>query len=331
MIKKVKQTDKQEEGKKSQGTQPAHAELNSFIFATTKIKKIRSKVSPATNGSRPEQEYRADPTIIYLKEIGYSALLSMEEEKLLAYEIKKGSFKAKKRMIEANLRLVVKIARHYCHRGVAFLDLIEEGNIGLMTAVNKYDPGRGFRFSTYATWWIRQSIERAIMNQSRTVRLPVHVIKELNTYLRYAKRLAQKFDHEPSVDEVAKEIDKPLADVHRLMSLLPAASSLNLPTTSNLNQEVIDTITDDASVSPEEEIVNVDSLEQIEAVMSKLSLRHRDILTRRFGLFGTEIQTLDRVGSELSLTRERVRQLQLEAIRRLRVIMKSQGLEEDDF
>src|SRR5690554_2297113 len=160
-----------------------------------------------------------DPTQLYLNEIGFSPLLTPEEEVYFARLARKGEESGRKRMIESNLRLVVKIARRYVNRGLTLLDLIEEGNLGLIRAVEKFDPERGFRFSTYATWWIRQTIERAIMNQTRTIRLPIHVVKELNIYLRAARELTQKLDHEPTAEEIARMVDKPVADVKRMLGL----------------------------------------------------------------------------------------------------------------
>ncbi|VAW74590.1 RNA polymerase sigma factor RpoS, partial [hydrothermal vent metagenome] len=167
----------------------------------------------------PETDAHFDATRMYLNEIGFSPLLTAEEEVYYSRLAQKGDESGRRRMIESNLRLVVKIARRYINRGLAFLDLIEEGNLGLIRAVEKFDPERGFRFSTYATWWIRQTIERGIMNQTRTIRLPIHVVKELNSYLHAARRLAQTLDHEPNAEEIAELLDKPMKDVKRLLKL----------------------------------------------------------------------------------------------------------------
>jgi RNA polymerase nonessential primary-like sigma factor len=170
-----------------------------------------------------------DATQLYLNEIGFSPLLSAEEEVFYARRARQGIASARKRMIESNLRLVVKIARRYLNRGMSLLDLIEEGNLGLIHAVEKFDPERGFRFSTYATWWIRQTIERGLMNQTRTVRLPIHVVKELNLYLRAARELSQKLDHEPSCEEIARLLDRPVEDVERMLGLNERVSSIDAP------------------------------------------------------------------------------------------------------
>jgi RNA polymerase nonessential primary-like sigma factor len=185
-----------------------------------------------------------DATQIYLNEIGFSPLLSAEEEVFFARKALKGDEAARKRMIESNLRLVVKISRRYVNRGLALLDLIEEGNLGLIRAVEKFDPERGFRFSTYATWWIRQTIERAIMNQTRTIRLPIHVVKELNIYLRAARELSQKLDHEPTPEEIANLLEKPVADVEHMLSLNERVTSIDAPIGNSSDRAIVDTIAD---------------------------------------------------------------------------------------
>jgi RNA polymerase nonessential primary-like sigma factor len=185
-----------------------------------------------------------DATQIYLNEIGFSPLLSAEEEVFFARKALKGDMAARQRMIESNLRLVVKISRRYVNRGLALLDLIEEGNLGLIRAVEKFDPERGFRFSTYATWWIRQTIERAIMNQTRTIRLPIHVVKELNVYLRAARELSQKLDHEPSAEEIANLLDKPVEDVEKMLGLNERVNSLDVQIGTQGDKTLADTVPD---------------------------------------------------------------------------------------
>jgi len=185
-----------------------------------------------------------DATQLYLNEIGFSPLLSPEEEVYYARLAQKGVEAGRKRMIESNLRLVVKIARRYINRGLTLLDLIEEGNLGLIRAVEKFDPERGFRFSTYATWWIRQTIERAIMNQTRTIRLPIHVVKELNVYLRAARELTQKLDHEPTPEEIAELLDKPVSDVKKMLGLNERVTSVDTPIGPHSDKSLLDTISD---------------------------------------------------------------------------------------
>ena len=192
-----------------------------------------------------------DATQLYLNEIGFSPLLTAEEEVYYSRRALKGDEASRKRMIESNLRLVVKIARRYINRGLSLLDLIEEGNLGLIRAVEKFDPERGFRFSTYATWWIRQTIERAIMNQTRTIRLPIHVVKELNVYLRASRELAQKLDHEPSAEEIANLVDKPVEDVERMLGLNERISSVDTPVGGGTDKSLLDTIADQDSSDPE--------------------------------------------------------------------------------
>lgn len=187
-----------------------------------------------------ESQKTLDATQLYLNEIGFSPLLSPEEEVHFARLARKGDEKGRKRMIESNLRLVVKIARRYVNRGLTLLDLIEEGNLGLIRAVEKFDPERGFRFSTYATWWIRQTIERAIMNQTRTIRLPIHVVKELNVYLRAARELTQKLDHEPSAEEIAQLLEKPVGDVKRMLGLNERVTSVDSPLGYNSEKSVLE-------------------------------------------------------------------------------------------
>lgn len=267
-----------------------------------------------------------DATQLYLGEIGFSPLLTAEEEVYFARRALKGDEASRKRMIVSNLRLVVKIARRYNNRGLALLDLIEEGNLGLIRAVEKFDPERGFRFSTYATWWIRQTIERAIMNQTRTIRLPIHVVKELNVYLRAARELAQKLDHEPTAEEIADALDKPVKDVAKMLRLNERITSVDTPIGSENDKALLDVIADERGGGPEEEVQDNDIRCNIVEWLSELNPKQKEVLARRFGLLGYEPSTLEDVGAEIGLTRERVRQIQVEALRRLREILSQQGL-----
>ncbi|MAG75281.1 MAG: RNA polymerase sigma factor RpoS [Colwelliaceae bacterium] len=276
--------------------------------------------------SQEEVTASLDATQLYLSEIGFSPLLSAEEEVYFSRLALKGDEKARKRMIESNLRLVVKIARRYNNRGLPLLDLIEEGNLGLIRAVEKFDPERGFRFSTYATWWIRQTIERAIMNQTRTIRLPIHVVKELNIYLRAARELVQKLDHEPTAEEIAKELDKPVADVSKMLRLNERITSVDTPFAGDSEKALLDVIPDEKGVGPEGQLQVNDLNNNIVDWLNELNSKQREVLARRFGLLGYEAATLEDVGTEIGLTRERVRQIQVEALKRLRDILSQQNL-----
>lgn len=272
---------------------------------------------------------RMDATQIYLSEIGFSPLLTAEEEVFYARKALKGDAASRQRMIESNLRLVVKIARRYSNRGLALLDLIEEGNLGLIRAVEKFDPERGFRFSTYATWWIRQTIERALMNQTRTIRLPIHVVKELNVYLRAARELAHKLDHEPTAEDIAESLDRPIQDVTRMLRLNERISSVDTPIGGDNDKALLDIIADENEGGPEGVLQDDDIREHISDWLLALNPKQREVLARRFGLMGYEPSTLEDVGHEIGLTRERVRQIQVEALRKLRDILRQQGLSID--
>ena len=270
-----------------------------------------------------------DATRVYLGEIGFSPLLTAEEEVYYARLALKGVEAARKRMIESNLRLVVKIARRYLHRGLPLLDLIEEGNLGLIRAVEKFDPERGFRFSTYATWWIRQTIERAIMNQTRTIRLPIHVVKEINVYLRAARHLTQSLDHEPSPEEIAEMLDRPIEDVKHMLGLNERVTSVDVPVGRDADKSLLDSIPDDNNLDPVELLQDDDMKAKIELWLDELTDKQREVVERRFGLNGHDVTTLEEVGQQIGVTRERVRQIQIEALKRLRKIMESQGFSSD--
>jgi len=266
-----------------------------------------------------------DATRLYLGEIGFSPLLTAEQEVSIARRIQKGDQDARKHMIESNLRLVVKIARRYLNRGLALLDLIEEGNLGLIRAVEKFDPERGFRFSTYATWWIRQTIERGIMNQTRTIRLPIHVVKEINIYLRAARHLTQTLDHEPSPEEIAHMLDKPIDDVKRMLGLNERVTSVDVPLGRDSDKTIVDTIPDDHNLDPSVLLQDEDMQHCLETWLGQLNEKQREVVECRFGLHGRDVSTLEEVGSSLGVTRERVRQIQLEALKRLRDVMEREG------
>lgn len=282
-----------------------------------------------TFGSKEFTQDELDATRMYLGEIGFSPLLTAEEEVYFARLALQKDEAARHRMIESNLRLVVKIARRYMNRGLSLLDLIEEGNLGLIHAVEKFDPERGFRFSTYATWWIRQTIERAIMNQTRTIRLPIHIIKEINLYLRAARNLAQTLDHEPSAEEIAMEMDKPISEVKRMLGLNERVASVDTPIGKDEDRSLLDAIPDENNPEPSQMLQDEDLNEKLELWLSQLNDKQRVVVERRFGLNGRERATLEQVGNEIGVTRERVRQIQIDALRRLRKILEGEGFSEE--
>lgn len=271
-----------------------------------------------------------DATSIYLKEIGFVPLLTASEEVLYSRKFQQGCERSRQMMIESNLRLVVKISRRYLNRGLELLDLIEEGNIGLMRAVEKFDPELGYRFSTYATWWIRQTIERAIMNQTRTIRLPVHVVKELNIYLRASRKLAQRLDHDPTPEEIAAEVNKPIKDVLKILSLSERVSSIDAQI-ADQDKALIDTVADISTLSPESQAETNNLSSVLEGWLQQLPEKQREVLVRRFGLMHHNEQTLEHIGSEIGLTRERVRQIQVDGLRRLRDLLHQHDLSSDDL
>lgn len=284
---------------------------------------------PKTSARREPNDAQMDATRLYLNEIGISKLLTAEEEVYFSRLAQKGDHSARQRMIESNLRLVVKIARRYMNRGLALLDLIEEGNLGLIRAVEKFDPERGFRFSTYATWWIRQTIERAIMNQTRTIRLPIHVVKEINVYLRAARKLAQTLDHEPSSEEIADLLDRPIGEVKRMLGLNERVTSVDTPYGKDADKPLLDTIPDERASDPTVDIQNDGLNANLDRWLEKLNDKQREVVERRFGLHGYENSTLEQVANELGVTRERVRQIQMDALRRLRDILERDGFSVD--
>ncbi|MFN3883669.1 MAG: RNA polymerase sigma factor RpoS [Rhodocyclaceae bacterium] len=278
-----------------------------------------------------EDGFLDDVTQLYLNEIGATPLLEPEEELALARAVRGGDFAARQKMIEANLRLVVSIAKHYQHRGIPLDDLIEEGNLGLIHALEKFDPERGFRFSTYATWWIRQNIERAIMNQSRTVRLPVHVVKELNAVLVALRKVgadpeAVEAEPTPVLEKVASLLHKPVEEIRRLLLLNERIASLDAPLDIDPELSIADAIADENAIDPESTVEENEIARHIDAWVEELPDRHRYVVERRYGLNGRDVATLEALAGELGVTRERVRQLQMEALSRLRQRMARDGV-----
>jgi len=294
----------------------------------------RSPMRPAVNGRSGGETANGstkptahDPTSIYLSDIGVSKLLTADEEKKYGRRVQAGDEAARHKMIECNLRLVVNISRHYLNRGLPLLDLIEEGNLGLIHAVKKFDPERGFRFSTYATWWIRQTIERAIMNQSRTVRLPIHIIKDINTVLRTARRLRQNQEKPPSNACIAQCLGKEVQEVERLLELHERVILGSSPIGPDDERSFLDGLPDDSEHEPPECAHNKLVHDILDHWVCKLDDVQRAVVERRFGLHGCSRLTLDEIGRELGVTRERVRQIQIEALRNLRNMLESHGVD----
>jgi len=268
----------------------------------------------------------SDVTQLYFNDIGQNELLSVGEEVRYARRVREGDFSARQTMIEHNLRLVVNIAKHYNGRGMQLLDLIEEGNLGLIHALEKFDPERGFRFSTYSTWWIRQSIERAVMCQSRTIRLPVHVIRELNMVLRAMRHLETHSERDPTADDVSHLIDFPVDRVRRLLSLNERMTSLDAPLDIDPMLSVGESIADENALPGDIRLENIEIEHHVHEWLNQLNERQRSVIERRYGLNGLEIHTLEQLAQTLDLTRERIRQIQIEALASLRQILRRSGL-----
>ena len=293
------------------------------------LEPVEAPWAPPATISREFTQDELDATRMYLSEIGFSPLLTAQEEVYFARLVIRGDASARNRMVESNLRLVVKIARRYMNRGLSLLDLIEEGNLGLIHAVEKFDPERGFRFSTYATWWIRQTIERALMNQTRTIRLPIHIIKEINGYLRVARQLAQTLDHEPTAEDIAQAMGKSVTEVKRMLQLNERVASVDTPIGKDEDRSLLDAIPDDNNIDPSQLLQDADLNEKLDQWLDQLNDKQRIVVKRRFGLGGLEKATLEQVGNEIGVTRERVRQIQIDALRRLRKILETEGFSLD--
>ena len=290
-----------------------------------------ASVEDEAAAATPEVELLNDVTQHYLNEIGAKPLFTPQEEYDWSCRARSGEFAARQKMIEHNLRLVVNIAKHYLNRGIPLLDLIEEGNLGLIHAIEKFDPERGFRFSTYATWWIRQSIERAIMNQSRTIRLPVHVVKEINLVLRAFRHLELANGREIRLEQIAHLIDRSVADVRRVLALNEHIASLDAPLEIDPSHTVADAIADDNALDPESLLQSSEVDHLVSHWVEQLPEKQRRVLKRRYGLGGGETSTLEEVAVDLNLTRERVRQIQNEALDQLRRVIKRGGVTRDNL
>ena len=284
---------------------------------------IPEKMEAISNKSTSNGEF--DATRAYLNDLSRSKLLTADQEKTYGARALQGDKIARKVMIESNLRLVVKISYRYLNKGLPLLDLIEEGNLGLIRAVEKFDPERGFRFSTYATWWIRQTIERAIMDQTRTIRLPIHIVKEMNTYLKAQRHLVQSLEHDPSAQDIADYMNKPLDKVEKMLKLNERVTSVDIPGAKNIDTPLIESISDTDSLTHDEQIQEDNMKENIAKCMLELPEKQREVICRRYGICGYEESTLEQVAQELEVTRERVRQIQIEGLKKLKDILQTNG------
>ena len=311
-------------------TDPSEPNQNESLDAEDGERADENETQEAESDSDPYwSDVPADVTQIYLNEIGHNALLTAEEEQRLSRLMKAGDFPSRQRMIECNLRLVVNIAKHYVNRGMALLDLIEEGNLGLIHALEKFEPERGFRFSTYATWWIRQNIERAIMNQSRTIRLPVHIIKELNIYLRAQRHLESHGMPDPTIEDIAHLVERDVEDVRYILSLNERTASLDAPLDIDPSLSIGEAIPDDQGVLPDAHLQQAEVEKYVHEWLNQLTEKQRSVIERRFGLNGHDISTLESVAEAHNITRERVRQIQMEALQSLRKILRRNGVSKE--
>ena len=295
--------------------------LDDLTFATTE------GVEPSVEGDVSNEAVAIDdPVKVYLKEIGRVPLLTSEEEIDLAMRIMDGDEAAKRRLSEANLRLVVSIAKRYVGRGMQFLDLIQEGNLGLIKAVEKFDYTKGFKFSTYATWWIRQAITRAIADQARTIRIPVHMVETINKLIRVSRQLLQQYGRDPSPEELAKEMDMPEEKVREILKIAQEPVSLETPIGEEEDSHLGDFIPDEDAPAPAEAAAFTLLKEQLLDVLDTLTDREKKVLKLRFGLDDGRARTLEEVGKEFQVTRERIRQIEAKALRKLRHPSRSKKL-----
>lgn len=297
-------------------------EESEFLINETSLREFRALLQTELSG---------DATQRYLNRIGLRPLLTQEQEVHFATRAKQGDFSARQVMIEHNLRLVVSIAKHYIDRGVALLDMIEEGNLGLMHAISKFEPERGFRFSTYATWWIRQSIERAIMNQARTIRLPVHRIRELNQVLRAKYHLESRlFDgHDARLEDIAHLVERSVDEVRETLGMADHVTSLDTPIDGDPNSSLLDILADGAQQGPEADAEHHEMISLVRHWLSTIPAKQRQVIMRRFGIDNGSPATLEELAEEMGVTRERVRQIQQEGLIRLKRAMLARGVGKD--
>lgn len=303
-------------------------------FGTKSNQKAQAalQLKPGDEASVPNQEQSYDflPETVdlieqYYKEIRTAPLLTKEEEIHYTRRLRQGDESARQQMIKSNLRLVVKIAKRYIKSGIPILDLIEEGNLGLMRAVEKFDPEKGFRFSTYGAWWIQQTIERAIMNQSRTVRVPIHVVKKVNACLRKGRELTKILDHEATASEIAMAMQRSPEEIENILALNEKTISIDAPISDVFDKPLLETLTEGQEYDPLDKFAMQDLQQNVERWLGNLSPKLREVVIRRYGLQGHDATTLDQTGMEIGLTRERVRQLQAEALKQLKRLIEKDG------
>ena len=319
------QTEEDKQDEDIEAPEPGELENDTVLFA--------DEEGEDDKPDEDESSTELDVIRSYLHEISQTSLLTFEEEQNLAARVEKGDDKARDQMIEANLRLVVNIGKRYLNRGLPLADIIEEGNLGLMRAVEKFDYTKGFRFSTYASWWIRQSIERAIINQTKTIRLPVHVAEHINRFLSTSEMLIQELGREPSLKEIADKLNNSPEDVEDIKKLIRRTYSLETPVGDKEANILMDVIADNTIMSPSQFAEGISTREEIDKWLKQLREKEREVISLRFGLEGQEAMTLEEIGSrpEFGLTRERIRQIESSALSRLRSIITKRSIKKDEI
>lgn len=318
----------QENGIEEESSEDA-AHTSSETFPNLDSEDAQEEAAPEE--AEPQEQPSGDAVKSYLRNIRRSKLLTFQDEVELAKRILKGDESARQRMIESNLRLVVSIGKRYLNRGLPFSDIIEEGNIGLIKAVEKYNHEKGFRFSTYASWWIRQSIERAIINQGKLIRLPVHVVERVNNYLGHLDDLVQELGREPEIIEISKKMKMKEKDIDGIQRLMRKTYSLDSPIASGKTISLKDVIEDTSQISPATRVEGVQRREGLTNWLAQLNPNERKVIVLRFGLQGDEPNTLEQIGRVFGLTRERVRQIEVVALRKLRNIIAEKAIQSDEI